>query len=70
MKLIEKIENIANLKLDKFPKDYKLHQLGLDSIKLAQIASLLEKKLDREISLKEMMEMTPEKLLILINLED
>lgn len=43
MKLIEKIESIANFKLDKFPKDYKLHQLGLDSIKLAQIASLLEK---------------------------
>ena len=66
MNLLQKIEKITNLKLDKYPEDYKLTQLGLDSIKLAQVASILEDEIDREISLKEMMEMTPKKLKELI----
>ena len=65
-KLLEKIEKIVNFKLADFKEDYKLTQLGLDSIKLAKIASILEEELERELSLKEMMEMTPKKLLKLI----
>lgn len=65
-KLLEKIEKIVNFKLADFKEDYKLTQLGLDSIKLAEIASILEEELERELSLKEMMEMTPKKLLKLI----
>jgi len=66
MKLLERIEKIAELRLLNYNENYKLSQLGLDSIKLAEIASILEDELDREISLKEMMEMTPKKLLKLI----
>ena len=69
-KLLEKIEKIANFKLADFKDDYKLTQLGLDSIKLAEIASILEDELNRELSLKEMMEMTPKKLFKLIEESD
>ena len=65
-KLLEKIEKIAELKLSEIKEGCKLTQLGLDSIKLAEIASILEDELDRELTFKEMMEMTPKKLLKLI----
>ena len=65
-KLLEKIEKIAELKLSEIKEGCKLNQLGLDSIKLAEIASILEDELDRELTFKEMMEMTPTKLLKLI----
>ena len=65
-KLLEKIEKIAGLKLSEIKEEYKLTQLGLDSIKLAEIASILEDELERELTFKEMMEMTPNKLLKLI----
>ena len=66
MSLLKKIEEITKLKLKDYNDDYKLTQLGLDSIKIAEVASILEKKLDRELSFKEMMEMTPKRLLELI----
>ena len=67
MSLLQKIEIITKLKLKKYSKDYKLTELGLDSVKIAEVASILEEKLDRELSFKEMMEMTPKKLLLLID---
>ena len=69
-KLLEKIEKITEFKLCDIKEDYKLSQLGIDSIKLAQAASILEEKINRELSLKEMMEMTPKKLLNLIDESD
>ena len=70
MSLLQKIETITKLKLEKYSKDYKLTELGLDSVKIAEVASILEEKLDRELSFKEMMEMTPKKLLLLIDEAD
>ena len=70
MSLLQKIETITKLKLEKYSKDYKLTELGLDSVKIAEVASILEEKLDRELSFKEMMEITPKKLLLLIDEAD
>ena len=70
MSLLQKIETITKLKLEKYSEDYKLTELGLDSVKIAEVASILEEKLDRELSFKEMMEMTPKKLLLLIDEAD
>ena len=67
MTLQTDIETIIGLKLNKLDKKLTIIECGVDSLKLAEIIGLIERKLNIELDYEDMFSFTIEDLIKLIN---
>jgi aryl carrier-like protein len=62
MSLREKIEDILQLKLEDLPDDKKIVELGIDSMKLAQMVKTIDTFTGKRIKYREAIVMTVEEV--------